>query len=76
MRAMHLGVKKYACDQCDFRCANHNGLKRHKETHGKYKEFECEYENCNFKTDALGNMRRHRQNVHLERMNIKTTELV
>ena len=59
---VHLGLKKFKCDLCDFRTAYRKILAEHKKvTHGNQR-FDCPY--CNFSAGYKGNLRQHITKVH------------
>ena len=43
------GLKKYICDECDYKSLRKESMVRHKRTHSGEKPFACDFDGCDFK---------------------------
>ena len=73
---IHNDTKKYSCQKCGKRFYDNRELRRHhikylktgechKESAPDTCKFNCDYENCNYKTNKKSNLEMHKASVHL-----------
>ena len=61
--AVHEGIKKYKCDQCDLRTTSSNNLKRHiMSVHEGLRSHQCE--KCGNSFSSPATLRKHIITVH------------
>ena len=63
-RNIHLGIKDFACDQCDYKCGRKATLKSHIDTIHSGEMFDCDVPGCSKSYNAKGNLDAHRFRVH------------
>ena len=63
-RNIHLGIKDFACDQCDYKCGRQATLTYHKNAIHSGQMFDCDYPGCTKSYNAKGNLDAHRFRVH------------
>lgn len=61
---MHLNVKDFKCDHCDYASARKSALTSHVEIIHKGVTFECDYPGCSKSYGLRGNLYAHRFRVH------------
>ena len=62
--AIHLNIKNYKCDQCDFKAARPQHLKTHVEAMHLGIMYTCDYDNCGKSFNLKRNLDAHKKTVH------------
>uniref|UniRef100_L7LVP2 Putative zinc finger protein n=1 Tax=Rhipicephalus pulchellus TaxID=72859 RepID=L7LVP2_RHIPC len=52
-----MGVQRYQCSQCDYKCSHKSQMQRHSRIHFGVKPYSCPY--CNYRCSNQENMRKH-----------------
>lgn len=58
----HTGEKPYACEKCNFRCADSSAIKKHMRCHTRRLEHECKI--CGMSYEKKGGLSRHMTIAH------------
>ena len=63
-RGVHLGLKDFKCDLCDFEAAYHNTLREHILTIHEGVMYRCDYPGCTKEMNRKGNLDAHKKSAH------------
>jgi len=63
---VHLEIKNFNCDHCEFRCARKDNLTSHMKHNHLPRNLKCEFKDCLFATNIPREIQRHVDQVHLQ----------
>ncbi|TFK20341.1 hypothetical protein FA15DRAFT_577051, partial [Coprinopsis marcescibilis] len=64
-KALHLGLKPYACNDCGKRFSQNSGLKTHLNIHTGAKPHRCNFEGCTRTFADPSSRTRHKRETHV-----------
>jgi hypothetical protein len=64
VNAVHLKIKNFGCDFCDYKCSKKSDLKPHVKTHLKSEDFTCDF--CDYKCTRRSHIMSHMKSIHMK----------